>query len=120
MSMYAHLRVKRRESTFVVQFLDHRIAADLAIASLGEELYTVADRPDCQKLILDFSIVDFLSSAMLGKLVALNRRMKTKEGSLVLCGICENIKLIFKLTALDRVLELRDTESDVAEAFGAE
>jgi anti-sigma B factor antagonist len=95
-----------------VHFLDQRIHAELAIASLGKELYAVADRPDCRKLIVDFSDVEFLSSAMLGKLISLKKRMTEKDGVLRLCAMCENIRLIFKLTCTDQILDVRETEAD--------
>jgi anti-sigma B factor antagonist len=85
---------------------------------LGEELYAVVGRPDCRKLVLDFSNVDFLSSAMLGKLVIINRKMKEKGGALRLCSVCPNIRLIFKYTVLDTIFDIRDTQPDaVGEAL---
>jgi len=71
---------------------------------------------DCQKLVLDFSNVDFLSSAMLGKLISINRKMKEKGGILRLCGVCPNIRLIFKYTDLETILDIRDSQSDAVEA----
>ena len=60
---YEHFRVERHEDTMVVQFLDRRVVAELAITDVGEELYAVASRPDCRKLVLNFCAVEFLSSA---------------------------------------------------------
>jgi anti-sigma B factor antagonist len=113
--MTKHLRVKRHSDVLVVHFLDKNIHADLAIAGLGEELYAVAQRPDCQKLILNFSNVDFLCSAMLGKLLSAKRIMAEKGGVLRLCEICPNIRMVFGLTHLNQILDIRETE---AEAVG--
>ena len=117
MSDHKHLYVEKRGDAVIVQFLDSKIVAELAISTLGDELYAVAKRPDCQMLVLNFSAVEFLSSAMLGKLVALNRMMADKGGVLRLCEICPNIEIIFRHTNLDRILDIRDTEAD-AEAAG--
>ena len=110
--MNKQLRVERNADALVVHFLDQRIHADAAITSLGKELYAVVDRPDCLKLVLNFSDVEFLSSAMLGKLVTMQRKIVEKNGVLRLCEMCPNIRLIFKLTCLDRILDIRETEAD--------
>jgi anti-sigma B factor antagonist len=114
--MTKHVQVERLDDVMVVHFHDSRITGELAISGLGKELYAIVDRPDCQKLVLDFSDVDFLSSAMLGKLVSINRKMKEKGGILRLCGVCPNIRLIFKYTHLEAILDIRDTQPD---AIGA-
>ncbi len=110
--MNKHLRIERNADALVVHFLDQTIHADAAITSLGKELYAVVDRPDCLKLVLNFSEVEFLFSAMLGKLVTMQRKIVEKDGVLRLCGMCPNIRLIFKLTCLDRILDIRETEAD--------
>lgn len=110
--MNKHLRVERNADALVVHFLDQKIHADAANTSLGKELYAVVDRPDCLKLVLNFSDVEFLSSVMLGKLVGMKRKIAEKNGVLRLCGMCPNIRLIFKLTCLDHIFDVRETEAD--------
>jgi anti-sigma B factor antagonist len=110
--MSKHLRVDRNADTLVIQFLDQRISADAAIASLGKELYAVVDRPDCVRLVLNLSDVEFLSSAMLGKLVAVKKKIAEKNGVFRLCAMSENIRLMFKLTCLDHILDIRETEAE--------
>jgi anti-anti-sigma factor len=113
-----HLRLEKRADVTVAYLLDTRIVAELAIASLGDELYSVGERPDCTKLVLNFAAVEYLSSAMLGKLINLNRRMKVRKAMLVLCEIRPEILTIFKLTSLDRILDIRATEADAVAACG--
>jgi anti-sigma B factor antagonist len=116
--MTKYVQIERIDDALVVHFHDSTITGELAISGLGEELYAVVGRPDCRKLVLDFSNVDFLSSAMLGKLVIINRKMKEKGGALRLCSVCPNIRLIFKYTVLDTIFDIRDTQPDaVGEAL---
>ena len=109
MSDYDHLRVEKREDTLIVHFLDRKIHAELVISTLGEELNAVAARPDCQKLILNFGGVEFFSSAVFGKLIMLNKFMGEKGGVLRLCEICDSLRILFKLTKLERILNVHDT-----------
>lgn len=108
--MSKHFRTTRHADALVVHFLDKSIHADLAIAGLGDELYAIVHRPDCLKLILNFANVEFLCSAMLGKLLSAKRMMAEKGGVLRLCEICPNIRMVFRLTHLDGILDIRDTE----------
>ena len=110
--MNKHFRVERNADALVVHFLDQKIHAEVAIASLGKELYAVVDRPDCLKLVLNFSEVEFLSSVMLGKIIAVKKKIAEKHGVLMLCAMSDNIRLIFKLTCLDHILDIRETQAD--------
>ena len=114
--MTKHFRVERRADALVVYFLDKSIHADLAIAGLGAELYAIVGRPDCLKLVLNFSGVEFLSSAMLGKLLSAKKMLAQKGGVLRLCEVCPNIRLIFKLTHLDHILDIQNTEEQALES----
>jgi anti-sigma B factor antagonist len=118
MTTFRHLRVERCADTLVAHFLDSKIAAEVAISTLGGELYAVVGRPDCQKLVLDFCDVEFLSSAMLGKLISVNRKMKEKGGVLKLCEVCPNIRTILKYTCLEQILDIRDTQAEAVAACG--
>ena len=114
--MTKHTQVERLDDALVVHFHDSKITGELAISGLGDELYAIVGRPDCQKLVLDFSNVDFISSAMLGKLININRKMKEKGGIFTLCGVCPTIRLIFTYTHLETIFDIRDTQSDAVEA----
>lgn len=116
MPKYDHLRFERSDDTVVVYFLDRRLTAELAISTVSDDLYTVAARPDCLNFVLNFAAVEFLSSAMLGKLVVLNRTIRERGGRLVLCEICPNIRTILKYTGLELILEIHDTEAQALTA----
>ena len=101
-------------------FLDNKIHAELAVTTLGDELQSLAARPDCTKLVLSFSEVEFLTSIMLGKLISANRSMHEKGGTLVLCEICDNLRTIFRLTRLEKIFDIRASEAEaLAEADSA-
>jgi anti-anti-sigma factor len=58
------------------------------------------------RLVLDFSDVHYLSSAALGKLINLKRKVATVRGKLRLRGIHPDLLEIFRITRLDQVLEI--------------
>ena len=63
-------------------------------------------------LILDFGNVRFLSSAVLGLLIRVSRRIYEQEGQLRLCNINPKIYEIFKITRLTKTFDIyTDVES---------
>jgi len=111
-----HLQLERRDDVWVVRFRDRQLSGDLP-ELLGPELYGVAAKADCAKLLLSFAGVDFLASDMLGKVVVLNKKMKQKGGKLTLCDVCPYIRQILATTKLDNILAVRDTEAEGMTAF---
>jgi anti-anti-sigma factor len=85
------------------------------VGELGDELYEIVRRPDCVKLVLDFSEVEILSSVMLGKLLSAKKMMGEKGGVLRLCGICDNLRMVFTLTHLDHIFDIRGTLAEAVE-----
>ncbi len=69
------------------------------------------------KLLLNFSDVDFLSSAALGKLITLDKKMKAHGGALKLCNIRPEIFEVFSITRLNRLFDIKDDEADGLAAF---
>ncbi len=59
-----------------------------------------------KRLAIDFSDVDLLPSACLGKLCRLNKSLQDAGGQLVLCGLSPNLHNVFEITGLDRVLTI--------------
>jgi len=110
--MSEHLRVDRHGDFLVVHFLDKDIHTEFAVGSVGDELYGIIARPDCSKLVLNFSGVEFLCSAMLGKLISAKRMMAQKGGLLRLCEVCPDIRLMFRYTRLDHIFDIPQTETE--------
>ena len=117
-SFPSHLEVSKRENATVVRLGEHRILNEVTIQLMGDELFRVADQPDCDNLLLDFTGVERLTSSMLGKLVVLKRKMESKRGKLMLCDIGPEIRGAFKSSGLDRILDIRENEAEALKAFG--
>ena len=56
-------------------------------------------------LALDLTKVDFMDSSSLGSLVACLKRLRERDGRLVLIGVTGSPKKVLGLTGLDRVFE---------------
>jgi anti-sigma B factor antagonist len=101
----------------VARFRDQRIIEDLAIQEIGQELLQLAQEEGRNKLLLNFSAVGFMSSAALGKLITLSKKMKTQGGVLKMCEIRPEILEVFAITRLDRLFDIKKDESDALASF---
>src|SRR5215213_7556097 len=89
----------------VIEFIDKRILDEQNIQLIGEQLFELVDDMGKRKLLLNFANVEYLSSAALGKLITLNKKVRSSGGQLALCNIKPEIKEVFSITKLDKVLK---------------
>jgi anti-sigma B factor antagonist len=107
----------------VVNFTDKKILDEQNISMIGDELFRLVDELGRLKLLLNFSNVEFMSSAALGKLIRLHQRLDAVGGKLVLCKISKNIYDIFELTRVVKkpdgkgMIRIVDTEQEGLESF---
>jgi len=107
------ISVDYAESATIVTFTDEKILEENDIKSLQESIMSVIESAsDGINLILDFCNVRFLSSAVLGLLIRISKRVYENSGKLMLCNINPKIYEIFKITRLTKVFDIyKDIES---------
>lgn len=117
MAEYQHLDVSEVGDVSVVRFRDHKITEDIRIQELGRELFQLVEVEHRPKILLNFSNVDFLSSAALSKLMSLDKKVKAQGGVLKLSNIRPEIYEVFVITKLNRLFDIKDDEADALAAF---
>jgi anti-anti-sigma factor len=117
MAVHRRLEVSDVGDVTVVRFVDRKILDEANIQRLGEELYQLVEQEGKLKLLLNFTSVDFLSSAALGKLISLDKKVKTHGGVLKLSNIRPEIYEVFAITRLNKVFDIRGTEAEALDAF---
>jgi len=117
MAEYRRLDVTEVGDVTVVRFRDHKIVEDINIQELGQEMFRLVEVEKRDKLLLNFSTVDFLSSAALGKLITLDKKMKSHGGVLKLSNIRPEIYEVFAITKLNRVFDIKEDEADALAGF---
>ena len=112
------LEVSEVGDVTVVHFRDQRIIDDLAIQETGQELVQLAEEGGGRKkLLLNFPEVGFMSSAALGKLITLNKKMKAHGGTVRMCNIRPDIQEVFAITRLDRLFDIKKDEEEALADF---
>jgi anti-sigma B factor antagonist len=117
--MPVHRRVEVSEigDVTVVRFVDRKILDTANIQELGDELSSLVESDNRKSLLLNFSRVEFLSSAALNKLILLDRAVKKQGGRLKLCSLRPEIQEVFVITRLNQIFDIYDEESDALASF---
>jgi anti-sigma B factor antagonist len=101
----------------VVSFVDKKILDEQNIQTIGEQLFDLVDNQNKKKILLNFGNVEFLSSAALGKLITMNKKVQASGGKLIMCKIAKEIMEVFEITKLDRLFKIYKDEQAALQAF---
>ena len=106
------ISVEYARGATIITFTNERILEETDIQALQESIMSVVEPAENIYIILDFSNVQFLSSAVLGLLIRISKRIYEREGQLRLCNINPKIYEIFKITRLNKIFDIyQDIES---------
>ncbi len=111
------LRIEVFENATVVSFVDQRIVDEIVIQAVGDQLYDLVERDGHTHLLLNFSDVKYMASAVIAKLFGLKKKIDAAKGQLKFCCIDPEIRVVFKITGLDRMVEIFDDEQDALDSF---
>ncbi len=114
----SRLRVRDNNGVTHVEFIDRNILDEANIQSIGDEISSLVEKTPKPKLLISFSNVDHLSSAALGTLITINRKVKDKHGELRLADIDPQIYEVFVITRLNKLFDIHETSDDAAKSFG--
>ena len=114
-----HLSTETIDGVTVVSFVDTKIVTEESIQEVGDQLYQLVDVEGKDKLLLNFGNVQYLSSAALGKLINLKKKVGGKKppGKLKLCCIHPDLLEVFRITRLDQVFDISPNEQAALDKF---
>ncbi|MEA3225613.1 MAG: STAS domain-containing protein [Planctomycetota bacterium] len=102
----------------IVSFVDEKLLEEQDINALQESIMSVIESVSGGiNLILDFGNVRFLSSAVLGLLIRISKRIYEREGRLRLCNLNPKIYEIFKITRLTKTFDIYNDVESAAESL---
>jgi anti-sigma B factor antagonist len=90
----------------IVTFHDEEILEERQIKELEESIMPTVEKAQRENLMLDFSNVRFLSSAFLGLLIKIHKKICERKGHLKLCNISPSIYKVFEITQLNKIFDI--------------
>ena len=109
--------VRQSGKQTVVEFLTPSLMNPLELERIGAGLFKLIDEEKRDRVILDFTKVQYLSSQAIGIILTLNKKLTgTSAGgqNLVLCGVGPQLMQLLKITRLDRILVIKPTQKEAA------
>jgi len=101
----------------IVAIRSQRVPVDMS-DSFEEQVMRNIEGLEAPKVVIDFDGVEFISSAILGKLIKLSGRVVTDQrGHLKLCSLDERIAEVFKITGLEKLFSIHKTRSEAVAAL---
>ncbi len=111
------LQVEQVGDATVVRFTRRTILDGDTIEAIGARLLAVAAAGDCRKLVVNFDRVESLTSAMLGKLVAVQRKLEAHGGRVAFCKVDPFLLQIFNLVRLPDLVPICADEQEAIESL---
>jgi len=106
MDQFRRIQTGKKDTVHMVLFKDKKILDDAVLDEIRAELAQLIGKASGPDVLLDFSNVEFMSSAMLGLLGQMHRKVSTGHGRLKMCSIRPEIFQVFKLTNLDKLFSI--------------
>ncbi len=113
----AAITTQTNEEILIVGFTDSKILDSQRIEQVGKELQEVVPQAIHKKLLLNFNGVSFMSSAMITKLVMLNKVCKAQGVALKFCDVSPNVLEVFKITKLNKLFDIQEGEEKALASF---
>lgn len=101
----------------IVGFTDSKILDSQRIEQVGRELQEITAQALHKKFLLNFRGVSFMSSAMITKLVMLNKSCKAQGIALKFCEVSPNVLEVFKITKLNKLFDIQEGEEKAMASF---
>ncbi len=111
------IEVEYAQDAAIATLTDEKILDEADIRGLEDSIMPLLESSGSINLVLDFSNVKFLTSAVLGLLIRISRKIYESEGQFKLCGINPKIREIFRITRLDRVFDIHADRYDAVRSL---
>jgi anti-anti-sigma factor len=114
------LEVHPIEQTTVIRFKRRTILDSTAIEAIGEHLLRLAGDEEHRAVVLNFAGVESLTSAMIGKFVALHRLLNESGGRLAFCCVDPFLMEVFKIVQIPERIPIHSDEAQALRALSAD
>ena len=114
---FHHLSVSRVGAVTVCRIVQDNLFDDRIVDEVRQELARLIAEQEPKSLVVNFSSVELIRTMGLSAMVMLNRKVKSCEGRLILCGMRSKVHEVFVVSSLDKLFDIKNTEPDALAAF---
>ena len=96
----------------VATFFPGRLDEEHNVEELGQSLFQLIDQYGYRQVALALPQPPFVTSAVLGKLITLHRRLHRADGRLVLCGLQQPVETVMRRSNLLSYFQVVNSRDD--------
>jgi anti-sigma B factor antagonist len=97
-----------------------RLLDDTNLGTLQKQLLELLDKADEKKIVVDFRLVEFVSSAGLGMLIRIKKRCSEEAKELRICSLEPTVAETIQITGLDQLFQIsEDADKAIADLGSA-
>jgi anti-sigma B factor antagonist len=101
---------------FVATISCKQLTEEENLEQMSQELLSLIDVFNCRKLVVSLERVTFVTSAALGRLITLHRRLHRKEGRMILAAANGGVADVLRLSRLQDYFSMAaDVQSGVTQ-----
>jgi len=100
------MKVEYGSEFTIVTFNDENILKEEQIRKLQESLGPVIEKNEDNQMVMNFANVRFMTSAMLGLLIRVHKRVTEHGGQLRLCNLEPGLRKVFEITQLTKIFDI--------------
>ena len=111
-----YLLLEQRGEITVATLRISLLSEDINLEQFGHELFALVEQAGCRKLVVNLKEVQMVTSAGLGKMIALHRKMHRLEGVVSFCHLQPAVEEVLRTSRRITYLTVRP---DIAAAMAA-
>jgi anti-sigma B factor antagonist len=106
-----YLRLKPTEDdVIIVHVVVELLTEDVNLEQFGHEVFALVEQFGCRRLVVDLHEVRVVTSAGLGKMITLHRKMHRHKGCVAFCDVQPAVNEVLRTSRLITYLVVRDDQ----------
>ena len=97
---FQHIESRIKDGVLVLTLTDAQLHGDALAGELRQEVMTAVDQSGSNRIVIDFSPVQYVSSVAFRPLLGLRQRLQGSNGRMILCGMSPLVAEVFHATRL--------------------
>lgn len=115
--MSLHIDLEKKQTVLLVRLtgeLDHHTSEQLKT-----KIEMVLEENDViQHLVLNLQSLSFMDSSGIGVILGRYKQIKKRNGEVIVCSISPQIKRLFEMSGLFKIIRLEESERNALETLG--
>ncbi|HEY3968556.1 MAG TPA: STAS domain-containing protein [Planctomycetaceae bacterium] len=103
--------------TVVVSVAVELLTEDVNLEQFGHELFALVEQFGCRRLVVDLGAVRVVTSAGLGKMITLHRKMHRHQGTVVFCDVQPAVEEVLRTSRLITYLSVAANQEAALASF---